>query len=508
MRLATRIALSTALIVPLLVLGAGAALLGLITHDLRSEQNVRLQDRAAAVLPDARTLLNADQQGRTKVAQNQHRKVLDAALDVGVRVADANGTLVTQGGPQPADSVALPAPGAGPTTVRGREAADATASTAGTASATAPASAAPAVGARSWRVLAVRITGANPGTLWVFEPTSVTDPQVSAVRGRVLLIALLAAPLSGLLALAVAGRATAPLRRLGRRAAELDPRAGAAGFGVERTGVGDVDELATVLETVLARYDEQAERTTQALDTARSFSAAASHELRTPLMSMQTNLDVLNAHPDLSPADRADILADLRGDHRRLLELLTALRMLARGDLVEVEAFGPLDLAEPVEAAVEEMRRRRPEIQLWYVPEVAGGARVFGWDAGLRILCDNLLANAVAHGRTPGEPVRITVRLGREGGQAVLTVDDAGPGIPPEQRAVVFDRFHRRRDSPGSGLGLTLVAQQVALHRGTVTVSSPPGGVGCRIEVRLPLLATDAPTVALPARRDWIGGGH
>ncbi|MDH6136798.1 two-component system sensor histidine kinase PrrB [Kitasatospora sp. MAA4] len=475
MRLATRIALSTALVVPLLVLGAGAALLGLITHDLRNQQNGRLRDRAAAVMPDARTLLNADQQGRTRVAENQHRKVLDAALDVGVRVADANGTLVTQGGPQPADSVALPAPGGGPTTVR------------------------------SWRVLAVRIAGANPGTLWVFEPTSVTDPQVAAVRGRVLLIALLAAPLSGLLALAVAGRATAPLRRLGRRAAELDPRAGAAGFGRERTGVGDVDELAAVLESVLARYDEQAGRTAQALETARSFSAAASHELRTPLMSMQTNLDVLNAHPDLSPAERADILADLRGDHRRLLELLTALRTLARGDLVEVEAFGPLDLAEPAEAAVGEMRRRRPEVQLWYVPEVAGGARVFGWDAGLRIVCDNLLANAVAHGRTPGEPCRITVRLGREDGQAVLTVDDAGPGIPPEQRAAVFDRFHRRRDSPGSGLGLTLVAQQVALHRGTVTVSTPPGGTGCRIEVRLPLLLADAPTVALPARRDWIG---
>ncbi|MDH6114000.1 two-component system sensor histidine kinase PrrB [Kitasatospora sp. MAP12-44] len=369
--------------------------------------------------------------------------------------------------------------------------------------------------ARSWRVLAVRVNGATPGTLWVFVPTSVTDPQVQAVRGRVLLIALLAAPVSGLIALAVAGRATAPLRRLGRRAAALDPRAGAAGFGHERTGVGDIDDLAAVLESVLARYDEQAERTAQALETARSFSAAASHELRTPLMSLQTNLDVLTAHPELSAAERADILADLRGDHRRMLELLTALRTLARGDLVEVEAFGPLDLAEPAAAAVAELHRRRPEIAVDFspqpridpgsYPELASGIRVFGWEAGLRIVCDNLLANAAVHGHAPGQPARIAVRLDRQDGQAVLTVDDSGPGIAPQDRAAVFDRFHRRRDSPGSGLGLTLVAQQVALHRGTVTVSTPPDGRGCRMEVRLPLISSDANTVALPARRDWIG---
>lgn len=506
MRLATRIALCVVLVVPLTVIGADAALLGLITHDLRAQQDARLQDRAAAVLPDARTLLNADRQGRTQVEANQHRKLLDGATDVGVRLTDAHGTLVTQGGPQPGDAAALPAPGAGVTTVHARQ---------GGSGATGTGTASTGAAGRSWRALGVRVEGANPGTLWVFVPTSVTDPQVQAVRGRVLLIALLAAPVSGLLALVVAKRATAPLRRLGQRAAALDPQAGAAGFGHERTGAADIDELAGVLENVLVRYDEQAGRTAQALETARSFSAAASHELRTPLMSLQTNLDVLSAHPDLPAAERADILADLRSDHRRMLELLTALRTLARGDLVEVEAFGPLDLAEPAAAAVAELHRRRPDILLDFspqpridphsYPELASGIRVFGWEAGLRIVCDNLLANAAVHGHTPGQPARIAVRLDRQDGQAVLTVDDSGPGIAPQERAAVFDRFHRRRDSPGSGLGLTLVAQQVALHRGTVSVSTPPDGRGCRMEVRLPLISSDATTVALPARRDWIG---
>ncbi|PYC80853.1 two-component sensor histidine kinase [Streptomyces tateyamensis] len=478
MRLATRIALWAAVVVPLLVVGAGVLLLGLVTHDLRAAQDAELRGRAQAVLPNARTLLTADHQGRTQVEQNQHRKLLDAALDVGVLVEDASGATVSAGGPLPA-ATALPAPGAAalPTTVHS--------------------------GGRSWRVLAAPVNGAQPGTLWVAAPASAANPQVDAVRNRIILVAAVAAPLSGLLAYGLARRATAPLSRLGRRAAALDPRAGAAGFGHRRSGVGEVDELAAALESALARYDEQAARTAQALETARSFSAAASHELRTPLMGLQTNLDVLAAHPQLPAADREEILADLRADHRRMLDLLTALRTLSRGDLVAEEAFGPVDLAEPVAAAAAELRRRQPELAVTLALE--GEAAVFGWAAGLRILCDNLLLNAAVHGHLVGEPARIAVRLRRAGRVAVLTVDDEGPGIAPAERAAVFDRFHRRQGSPGSGLGLTLVAQQVALHRGTITVGEPPTGRGCRFEVQLPLVDPQAPTLPLPTRPAWFG---
>ncbi|GAB2731041.1 sensor histidine kinase [Kitasatospora kifunensis] len=490
MRLATRIAIWAAVLLPLLVLATSALLLGLVTHDLRNEQDAKLRDRAQVELPYVRAYLNADHQGRSRVEQNQHQKVLGAALDVGIKVADASGNELLAEGQLPA-AVALPPAttnAAGPVTVR--------------------------AAGRAWRVLARPVVGANPGTLWVAAPASATASQVSAVRGRIILVTLLAAPIAGLLAYGLARRATAPLSRLGRRAAALDPQAGAADFDHRHSGIGEVDELAAALTSALARYDDQAARTAQALETARSFSAAASHELRTPLMGLQTNLDVLSAHPDLPAADRAEILADLRADHRRLLDLLTALRTLARGDLVEQEAFGPLDLAEPVTAAIGELRRRWPELDLTVdLPNPGGpaaGLRVYGWEAGLRIVCDNLLLNAAVHGHLPGQPARVAVALHREADHAVLTVDDAGPGIAQAERAAVFDRFHRRRDSPGSGLGLTLVAQQVALHRGSVTVTTPPGttppgGTGCRFEVRLPLVSPEALTLPLPARRDWIG---
>ncbi|WP_053693776.1 sensor histidine kinase [Streptomyces sp. WM6372] len=480
MKLATRIALSVTVVVPLLVLAAGLLVLGLVSRDLHQQQDTRLQDRASAVLPDVKTLLAADRNGKPKVEQNQHRKVLGDVLDAGLRVRTADGAVVLEGGPQPADPVRLPEQTPdGPVTVRAK--------------------------GRAWRVLTVPVAGPAPGTLWLFTPASAADPQVVAVRRRVLLVALLAAPVAGLLAYGLAGRATASVRRLSRRAAELDPGAGAAAFASAPVNIAEVDELSLAIGQLLSRYEEQAARTAQALDTARSFSSAASHELRTPLMSMRTDLDVLAAHPDLSPAERAEIVRDLQRDHARLLDLLTALRMLARGDLVEVSAFASLDLSELVDTVVGESARRHPDARLDV--ELPAELRVFGWDAGLAILLTNLLGNAAVHGHRPDEPARIAVRLHAEGGHAVLTVDDAGPGIPPGEREAVFRRFHHRPGSPGSGLGLTLVAQQVALHQGTVRIGTPPGGAGTRFEVRLPLSAADAPTLRLPARRDWISRG-
>ncbi|GAA2747766.1 HAMP domain-containing sensor histidine kinase [Kitasatospora cinereorecta] len=479
MKLSTRIALSAAVLVPLLVVAAGLLLLPLVNADLRGHQDSRLNDRAAAVLPNVRSLLSADNRGRPKVEQNQQRKVVDSALDAGVRVASQDGTVLLAVGPQPADPTLLPAAPGGPVTVREK--------------------------GEAWRVLAVRVdSGSATGTLWVVAPAAEAEAEAKTVRRRVLLVALVAAPISGLIAFGLAERATVSLRRLSRRAAELDPRAGAAAFAHGRTGTTEVDELAGAIALLLSRYDEQAARTAQALDTARSFSSAASHELRTPMMSLRTNLDVLAAHPNLPPDEHADVVRELREDHTRMLDLLTALAALARGDLVEVSAFGSVDLAELVDAAVTEAARRHPEAAV--EADVPAELRLFGWDSGLRIMLANLLGNAAVHGRTADRPARITVRLRAEGASAVLSVDDAGPGIPPAEREAVFQRFHHRPGSPGSGLGLTLVAQQAALHRGSVQALAVPDGPGCRLEVRLPLPRPDAPTVELPARRDWISG--
>ncbi|MFE7172242.1 sensor histidine kinase [Streptomyces sp. NPDC057616] len=470
MRLSTRIGIAVGVTVPLLVLASGWLLLRLVDRDLHSAEDDHLQARAAAVAPDARALLRASANGRPKAADTRERQLYTAALDVGVRVVGPDGTF--SGGPQPDASVPLPARRNTPVTVRD--------------------------GATSWRALSVPVrTGRGPGTLWVFSPNAADQAQLRLVRRRVAWTTLLAVPLSGLLAWGIATGASGPLRRLGRRTAGLDPRISSARLHHERTGVTEVDELAATLQKALARYDEQAARTAEALDTARSFSAAASHELRTPLMSMGTNLDILAAHPDLPEPDRAEVLADLRGEHARLLNLLVMLRELGRGDLVEAEAFRTVDLAETADAAVAEARRRVPDARITL--DAAPGLTVHGWEPGLRLLLDNLVANALAHGRDGTGRAGAAVAVRRAGDQVVVTVDDRGPGVPPEARARIFERFERGPGSTGTGLGLTLVAQQAALHRGTVTVAGGPGETGSRFEVRLPSTGG-----TLPAHRDWL----
>ncbi|MFF4896666.1 sensor histidine kinase [Streptomyces sp. NPDC001068] len=471
MRLSTRIGLAVGATVPLLVLASGWLLLRLVDHDLHRAEDEHLRSRATAMAPDARALLRASAGGRPRAADTRERQLFSSALDVGVRVVGPDGAF--SGGPQPGPSVRLLERAAlAPITVRD--------------------------GATSWRALARPITTVRgSGTLWVFAPNAADQAQLRLVRRRVLATTLLAAPLSGLLAWGIATGATGPLRRLGRRTAGIDPRASATRLRHDPTGVTEVDDLAATLQKALARYDEQAARTAEALDTARSFSSAAAHELRTPLMSMGTNLDILAAHPGLAEPDRTEVVTDLRHGHARLLGLLVMLRELGRGDLVEAEALGAVELTEVAEAAVAEARRHMPAALI--TVDAAPGLTVHGWEPGLRLLLDNLLANALAHGQDPDGRARVTVGLRGTDAQVVITVDDRGPGVPPAERDRVFERFRRGAGSTGSGLGLTLVAQQTALHRGEVTVSDGPDGTGARFRVRLPRTGGE-----LPARRDWL----
>jgi two-component system sensor histidine kinase PrrB len=130
---------------------------------------------------------------------------------------------------------------------------------------------------------------------------------------------------------------------------------------------------------------------------------------------------------------------------------------------------------------------------------LADGARVRGWAEGLRMVADNLLDNAAVHGAgaSGGAAINVTVDAGEE---VVLAVQDAGPGVVPQDRDAMFARFRRRSGSPGSGLGLTLVRQQATLHGGTATLSASLDGPGTRAEVRLPLTDRQRPEPV----RSWL----
>ncbi len=217
----------------------------------------------------------------------------------------------------------------------------------------------------------------------------------------------------------------------------------------------------------------------------RQLVVDASHELRTPLTSLRTNAQVLSRAPTL-PADEVhQITDDMITQVDELASLVTDLGELARGERSE-GALIALRLDDCVDECVDTARtyarQRNITIDVETEPSV-----VLGRHDRLTRAISNLLTNAVKF--TP-EGGRITVRSAK----GTLSVADSGPGISDEERAFIFDRFWRSpsaRALPGSGLGLSIVAQVVDELHGTVTVDRDPELGGARFALRLPEAGSD-----------------
>ncbi len=212
------------------------------------------------------------------------------------------------------------------------------------------------------------------------------------------------------------------------------------------------------------------------------FAADVSHELRSPLTTMANAAAVLDR--------RRDELSDTA---RRALDLLTSevdrfQRMVV--DLLEISRDEPeaaidrevVDLGELVAAVAVRHIAPTPAVERATTPVLVHGDR-----RRLDRVVTNLLENAE---RYAGGAVRIAVSAAA--GHGRVEIDDAGPGVPPELRGQIFERFTRggraghRGDDAGTGLGLALVAQHVGLHGGGVSVQDRPGG-GARFVVEIPL---------------------
>ncbi|CAA9488392.1 MAG: hypothetical protein AVDCRST_MAG67-1193 [uncultured Solirubrobacteraceae bacterium] len=268
-----------------------------------------------------------------------------------------------------------------------------------------------------------------------------------------------------------------PLRRL--RAAT----AGIAGTeDLDRRVPGDdgpaeLRSLAASFNEMLARLGRSAADRERALAATRRFTADAGHELRTPLTSVQANLSAISRHPEMSAQQRAEMVSDALAENRRLVELLEGLQALARGDSAAVE-HGDVELADLVGVALAAASSRHPEVT-WSCELPEQPVVVRGWEPGLRMLVDNLIENAARHG---GGAVAVTLN---GNGRPALFVDDDGAGVAEGERERIFEPFVRANgtSTPGSGLGLALVTQQVRAHGATLSVGESPLG-GARFGVR------------------------
>jgi signal transduction histidine kinase len=226
------------------------------------------------------------------------------------------------------------------------------------------------------------------------------------------------------------------------------------------------DEIAALARTVNATLD----RLQTAVEQHKRFVADAAHELRSPLAILRTRLELTGPGTE-APALAGGALTDVQ----RIQSLTADLILLARLDAGEPLRDEEVDLGQVVAEEAAKPRPRPVTVGL----DVAADVLVRGSGDQLARLVANLVDNAVRHARTA-----VTVRLARDGACAVLDVADDGPGIPPEHRETVFDRFTRldqarTRDHGGSGLGLAIARDVATAHGGSLTVTSGPSPGAC-----------------------------
>jgi signal transduction histidine kinase len=236
----------------------------------------------------------------------------------------------------------------------------------------------------------------------------------------------------------------------------------------------EVGRLARTMNAMLARLETSAQKQ-------RQFVSDASHELRSPLASIRTNLEVALHKPDRT--DWPEVAQRALAEDVRMEDTVSELLDLARLD----EAEGPVLLATLPDVDLDELVLD-DTVQLRRVPVDTGrvsAGRVHGRREQLQRMIRNLLDNAARHASST-----VAVGLVTADDTVELTVDDDGPGIPIDDRALVFERFTRlddgrARDAGGLGLGLSMVKAITEHHGGTVVIEDAPIG-GARLRVRLP----------------------
>ena len=271
------------------------------------------------------------------------------------------------------------------------------------------------------------------------------------------------------------------LRRLLRRVGRITDTASDIAAGAldrrlhEPTASDEVGRLA-------ATFDVMADRLSAAMAAQRRLLSDVSHQLRTPLTVARGHLEVLERTGSDDPAavhETVSLVVDEIDHMKALVEQLLLLGHALEPDFLTVEPVDLRSFCQDLIDTTRVMASRRWELS--EVPDV-----VLQLDAAkVRGALLNLIDNAV-HATADGDVVGLSVTRDTLG-TTTLSVDDSGPGIPPERRALVLERFARpgAADSEGSGLGLAIAAAVARAHGGELVIGDSPYG-GCRVSMVLP----------------------
>ena len=314
----------------------------------------------------------------------------------------------------------------------------------------------------------VRAEGFSVGIVQLGRDLSEVENVLTDLRSRTVLTGVIVALLSAILGWVIAASMTSRLRKLSV-AAEHVATTGKFDVDTPSSGRDETARLARSLKEMLealSRSKEQQKRLVQ----------DAGHELRTPLTSMRTNLDVMRRHPNMDQAMREQIMIDLErdaGDMAALVEEVVAIAAERHSN----ELPEPIEMKSVTQSIVERASRRSSRDIVVKADDSIVIANHHMFDRAVSNLIDNALKFD-----TSSQQIELTIHDGS------LTVSDRGIGIPEDEVQRIFERFHRSaasRSMPGSGLGLSIVADFAHAHDGSVFARNRDGG-GAEIGFSLP----------------------
>jgi len=322
-------------------------------------------------------------------------------------------------------------------------------------------------------------------TLAMASPLSPFTEPLARARDRAFAGLLLAMGVGGAIALLFSGRMASSLEALARAADRVS--SGSLDVEVEPRGPDEVARVGRAFNHMTRSLRETMERAArqETLAEVGEFAASLAHEVRNPLTSVR--LDLERTAEGLPQGSReARLVSHALSEVDRLDVSVTGALRLARSGRVERK---PLDLRDPVDAAVASVRPLFDELGHTLGAPQAEASRdpmaapilVLGDRGALRQVVFNLLENAAMAFDEPG---RAGVRIGRDGGEAVVEVWDDGPGMTPDQLDRAAEVLFTTRPD-GTGLGLPLARRIAEAHGGRLELESRPG-VGTTARLRIP----------------------
>jgi two-component system, OmpR family, sensor histidine kinase ChvG len=337
---------------------------------------------------------------------------------------------------------------------------------------------------RTIMITAATRVGNRPIYLLSVENALDVTKLVREERFRLIIIVLLALLLSVALSFFLGRTIVRPLRRLAE-AAVLVRLGRARDVVVPRLPArnDEIGQLARALSDMTSALRDR-------IDAVEAFAADVSHELKNPLASLSSAVESLDRVTD--PALRTQLLEIIGQDVRRLDRLISDIADISRLDAqLSRSAFAAVDIGALVQSTIEARISRDPTLEKRFrFVRPYGPVTVSGDDIRLARVVDNLIDNALSFA-----PPITSIGLGvaARGPEAVMWVEDDGPGVPVEAREAVFRRFHSDRPESDpfgrhSGLGLAIAKTIVEGHNGSIAVTdSESGSGGARFSVSIPV---------------------